>query len=423
MKPAVLAQDKVVKPLPSTVADVAVGGGGRFLILSLPQQKKLAIFDGSAGEVVKYLSFPAPIAGFAAGMDKLIVAGADNQLVRYSLKTFEQEQAAPAPVHGAVGALCMGCASNGPLWVQAKGGPPPGGAAVLVDPSTLKEWPADWGDKRPPADAAYLRASEDGQVFGMRDGLGGEPHTMTAVTLRDGRAAVASQWNVPSSLLVPDADGRTFYTGCAVYGPALTPIFPDPPPKAFCKPFLPAVGGPYFARLDYRKWDKWGGDLSFFVAGAREPFAALKGVEGVSNEQIAYGKNRDKLTYDQRLHFLPAAKLVVAIPNTNDRLVLYPFDPEAALEKSNVDYLVVTSRPPPSAKKGQEYVYTLSVKSKKGGVTYKLDSGPKGMAIDGAGKLTWTPPADADAENDVIVTVKDAGGGETIESFRVGVGE
>ena len=159
------------------------------------------------------------------------------------------------------------------------------------------------------------------------------------------------------------------------------------------------------------------------MAGAREPFAALKGVEGVSNEQIAYGKNRDKLTYDQRLHFLPAAKLVVAIPNTNDRLVLYPFDPEAALEKSNVDYLVVTSRPPPSAKKGQEYVYTLSVKSKKGGVTYKLDSGPKGMAIDGAGKLTWTPPADADAENDVIVTVKDAGGGETIESFRVGVGE
>ncbi len=63
----------------------------------------------------------------------------------------------------------------------------------------------------------------------------------------------------------------------------------------------------------------------------------------------------------------------------------------AALEKSNVDYLVVTSRPPPYAKKGQEYVYTLSVKSKKGGVTYKLDSGPKGMAIDGAGKLTWTP--------------------------------
>ncbi len=62
------------------------------------------------------------------------------------------------------------------------------------------------------------------------------------------------------------------------------------------------------------------------------------------------------------------------------------------------------------------------MKSKKGGVTYKLDSGPKGMVIDAAGRLTWTPPADADAENDVIVSVKDAGGRETIQSFRVGWG-
>ena len=421
--PAVLARDKIVKPLPSAVGDAAVGGGGRFLVLSLPQQKRLAIFDANAGEVVKYLSFPAPVAAFAAGMDKLIVARADNQLVRYSLTTYELEQAAPAPVNGAVGALCMGSASNGPLWVQVKGGPPAGGAAVLVDPSTLKEWPADWGDKRPPADAAYLRASEDGQVFGMRAGLGGEPHTLTAVALRDGRAAFVSQWNVPSSLLVPDADGRAFYTGCAVYDPTLAPVFPNPPPRAFYKPFLPAVGGPYFMRLDYKQWDHLGGDLSFFVAGGREPFAALKGVEGVSNEQIAYGKNRDKLTCDRRLYFLPQAKVVIAIPNPADRLFLYRFDPEAALEKSKVDYLVVTSRPPPSAKKGKEYVYSLTVKSKKGGVTYKLGSGPMGMAIDAAGRLTWTPPADAEAENDVIVSVKDAGGQETIQSFRVGVGE
>jgi len=421
--PAVLAQDKVVKPLPSPVGDAAVGGGGRFLILSLPQQKKLAIFDVSAGEVVKYLSFSAPVAAFAAGMDKLIVAGPDNQLVRYSLKTFEQEQAAPAPVSGKVVALCMGCASNGPLWVQAKGTQPLGGAATLVDPSTLKEWPADWGEKRPPADASFLRASEDGRVFGMRTGGLGEPHTLAVVSLHGGRADIVSQWNLPSAILAPDADGLTLYTGCAVYGPTLAPIFPNPRPQGFCKPFLPAVGGPYFARLDYKQWDKIGGDVSFFVAGDKEPFVSLKDVEGVTNEQTGYGKNRDTLTYDQRLHFLPAAKLLVAIPGTNDQLILYPFDPEAALEKSNVDYLVVTSRPPPSAKKGQEYAYSLTVKSKKGGVTYKLDSGPKGMAVDAAGRLTWTPPADADAENDVIVSVKDAGGGESFQSFRVEAGE
>ena len=423
--PAALAQDKVVKPLPSAVGDVVVGGGGRYLILSLPKQSKLAVFDASAAQVVKYLAFPAPVVAFAAGMDKLIVAKPDNTLESYSLKTFEKEQSAPAPVNGTVSALCMGSASNGPLWVQAKGdGPLGGGAAALVDPSTLKEWPADWGDKTQPAGGAFLRASEDGQTFAMRDGVGGEPHTVTAVAVQNGRPAITSKWNVSSSIVQPDADGRLFYTGCAVFGPTLEPVFPNPVPQQFCKPFVAAVGGPYFMRFDYKQWDQLGGDLSFFVEGAQEPFTALKNVEEVSNEQIAYGGNRDSLTHDQRIHFLAAAKLLVAIPKTNDQLILYRFDPEAELAKSSVDYLVVTSRPPTApAKKGQEYAYSLAVKSKKGGVKYKLGSGPKGMAVDDAGKLTWTPPADADAANDVIVSVTDAGGQETLHSFRVYVGD
>jgi hypothetical protein len=33
----------------------------------------------------------------------------------------------------------------------------------------------------------------------------------------------------------------------------------------------------------------------------------------------------------------PAAKVVVAIPPTADRVILYRFDPEAALETSNLD--------------------------------------------------------------------------------------
>jgi hypothetical protein len=421
--PAELPQDKVVKTLPSTIADVAVGGGGRFLILYLPDQNKLAVFDVSTVQVAKYLSFNnEPDLRFAAGMDKLIVALPNSRVMRrYSLKTFEEEQSAPLPINGDVDALCMGSASNGPLWVQAKGDQIFGGAPMLLDPSTLKEWPADWGDQQPPGGGAFLRASDDGQVFTMRNGVGGEPHTVTVVSLLGGRAKVVTQWGVSSSVIVPDADGHTLYTGCAVYNGKLAALFPNPPPQSFCKPFLPGVASPFFARLDYKDWDQLGGDLSFFTAGAQEPFAVLKGVDGVSNEQVAYGGNRDKLTHDQRVHIIPAAKAVVAIPKGNLQLALYRFDPEAALEKSNQDYLVVTSRPPRAAKKGQEYAYSLAVKSKKGGVKYKLESGPKGMAIDAAGKLTWTPPADADAENDVIVSVTDAGGQETFHSFRVGV--
>ncbi len=417
-----LGQDKIVKQFPSAISDMAVGGGGRFLILYLPGLKRLAVFDVNVADVTHDFTFEEAGLKFAAGVDQLIVALPKSRVLkRYSLKTFKEEDSAPLPIPGAVDALCMGSASNGPLWVQTNGEQGQGGASALVDPSTLKEWAADWGDKQQPTGGAYLRASEDGQVFAQRDGAGGEPHTVTTVVLQGGAAALQQKWGLDSSLVVPDAHGGRFYTGCAVYDPDLAPVFPNPVPQSFCKPFLPAVGGPYFVRLDYKEWDQVGGDLSFFLPGGKEPFATLKDVEGVTNEQIAYGSNRDTLTHDQRIHFLPAAKVVVAVPKTNDRLILYRFDPEAALEKSNLDYLVVTSQAPPAARAGQEYAYQLAVKSKKGGVKYRLDSGPKGMAIDAAGKLTWTPAADAPKENDVVVSVRDASGQEVAHSFRVGV--
>src|SRR5262249_52499720 len=57
IRPPALPEERVVRPLPSTVSDVAVGGGGRFLILYLSRERKLAIFDVNTARVVKYLSF------------------------------------------------------------------------------------------------------------------------------------------------------------------------------------------------------------------------------------------------------------------------------------------------------------------------------------------------------------------------------
>src|SRR5207249_4958117 len=101
---------------------------------------------------------------------------------------------------------------------------------------------------------------------------------------------------------------------------------------------------------------------------------------------------------------------------------LYRFDIDQALEKSDVDYLVVTSQAPPTASKGQPYQYQLAVKSKKRGLAYRVESGPKGMTVDNAGKVTWAVPVDfADAAVDVILTVKDSTGQEVFHTFKIGV--
>src|SRR5262249_43998330 len=59
LQPPGLNQDKVERPLPDTIQDVAVGGGGRFLLLALPKTRQVAVFDANIGRVVKFLSVGA----------------------------------------------------------------------------------------------------------------------------------------------------------------------------------------------------------------------------------------------------------------------------------------------------------------------------------------------------------------------------
>src|SRR5205823_5846704 len=106
----------VVKQLPSTVSDLAVGGSGRYLILYLPRLKKLAVFDANEARITQYVTLDEDNVKFAAGMNHLLVVLPGSKVIqRWSLATFERELATPLPVQGKVSAVCMGSASNGPL--------------------------------------------------------------------------------------------------------------------------------------------------------------------------------------------------------------------------------------------------------------------------------------------------------------------
>src|SRR5439155_6551544 len=52
--PKLDAKTKTV-PLPGRVQRVAVGGGGRFIILHLATSRQLAVFDVSAAAIVEYI--------------------------------------------------------------------------------------------------------------------------------------------------------------------------------------------------------------------------------------------------------------------------------------------------------------------------------------------------------------------------------
>src|SRR5262249_31485022 len=69
----VLDSDSVVREVHSPIADVAVGGGGRYLILYLPKARELAVFDVSEAKIVRTIPLAEDDIKIAAGLDKLIV--------------------------------------------------------------------------------------------------------------------------------------------------------------------------------------------------------------------------------------------------------------------------------------------------------------------------------------------------------------
>jgi hypothetical protein len=421
--PPKLDQPRVERPLPATIADVVVGGRGRYLILSLPRLHKLGIFDANEGKVVKYLPLAQDSPRIAAGLHKLFVAYPEkNILQRYDLNTFEREVTTTLPLTGPVGGLCMGSASTGPLFVFAQGDRIRTGGGVLLDPHTLQ--PLKLEGMFPGVHPPLARVSADGKLLGARPDVGGEPHDVVTVALTETRLRTHKAW-LSASLLVPGPRGKFVYTAGGVFSPELKPIFPRTAEKsqALNKPFLPAEHGSFFMQLDPGSGDG-SGSLSFFLPGQTRPIVRLDQLEGIRAEGISYGSSRDPLHHDKRVHFIPEAKLLVTIPQTNDRLVLRRFDVLEALEKSDIDYLVVVSEPPERATKNTRFRYPLVVKSKKGGVKYTLASGPEGMAIAKDGLLTWKVPAAPAGESvDVIVSISDQTGQEIFHTFTLSLDE
>src|SRR5207302_2598297 len=167
IKPVALDQEKVTRKLPSTFNDVAVGGGGRYLILSMPQLRKLCVFDVSAGQVKGYVPLGADNVKFAAGLDKLFVSLPDNSLLqRWDLATLNRDLTVTT-AGGKITALCMGSGSTGPLLVTRGEF---GAAAVgFLDPRTLKPLDVQRGGDGhiDGGEGTQVRASADGRVFGF----------------------------------------------------------------------------------------------------------------------------------------------------------------------------------------------------------------------------------------------------------------
>ncbi len=400
-----LAEDRVVKKLPEVFTDVVVGGGGRYLVFHMPKLKKLALFDFNELRVTKYIPLAEDDVAYAAGLDCVVVGlKKAGKLERWSLTTFELEKSDAPPFSENITGLLMGHASNGPLVANG----------FLLDPATFRQLPSTGanGTERPLGSALGRFASADGTVFGAWKS-NQSPVESSAFVWEGG--VVKRHEGGELMHVIPGPDGRTVFTAKGVVSRTLERGSADDAAYGYC---LPAVRGDYFLSLSSATGGK-GGGFTVHLPGLKQPVAKL---EKADHGLGFNGWDREPFGPWRRVFFVPDAKVIAVLPPSNDQVVLYKVDPAAELEKSGLNYLLVTSQPPSDAKAGATLTYAVQVKAKDKKIAYTLDSGPKGMSVSAEGVVTWAVPADATAgEQAVILTVRDGKGQEVFHAFKLRV--
>jgi serine protease Do len=395
--------------LPGAVADVAAGGGGRYLVLYLKKLQKLAVFDVQSAKVARFISVPAEDLLLAANKDAVIVGLLTQKLlVRYNLNSGEREAMVTSPVED-LRSLAMGYASNGPLLVNDR---------TFLSPVTMKVIALR---KKPhhyqcPGERAVIRAGGDGDTFGAwRRGI--SPTGLFLGTFNGANL----QWRAEHKSVghvIPSFDGSAIFTRYGMYTPELKRVGSERDHPA-C---IPAYDNTYylaFTRVKSSRGYQRRFEGALFTVCDQRALLTLPQMDELTEEVFDEG-GYSRMTLEKRIHFFPEANLLVTVPISPSRLVLRKLSVTRALEKSGIDYLFVNSIPPRSAKRGGTYEYQVEVQSKKGGLRYTLASAPAGMTVSQTGKLQWEVPKKV-PENPVIVimTVGDATGQEVYHTFKI----
>jgi hypothetical protein len=418
-EPALALADKgrTIRDLPAIVEDAVLGGGGRYLVLSLPGVRKLAVFDVTRPDAEKFI--PLTEAGpvrIAAGADKLLVLYTDRKvLVRYSLTTLKKEASIDLPFEGKVFSTAMGSASHGPLLVV--GEKPLFGVTLFVDVQRMRKLPLEHRGQGAAhtGEATLALASANGRVFAVGAANIFCRGFHTIVPEED----TATFWPSPDFpfYACPGPDGRIVFTSNGLYTSEARD--PSKGPRHRGRLCLPAAQGDLYLRAN-------SDSFSLYLVGEETALARVTGVgkllKVTSVGWRVSGVTEPALPSAKRIFLLPAADLIVTIPPGQEEVRFQSFAFSRALEKASGDYLFVTAFAPPTARKGERFSYELTTRSKKAPVKYEIISGPKGMSISNGGKVAWDVPKDfAEGQSEVRVRLKSASGREAEHAFRVRV--
>ena len=415
---AQLEEDEKVVKLPGICGDVVVGGAGRYLLMHMPELKKIAVFDVSQGKIAGYIPASDDQTLLAASKDKLFVFGVTQGVIsRWNLANQQKEITLSSPFAGPIQSVAVGCATTGPIMVCWSQGTDQVSNCrfTFLDSNSLKEISANWTGTISPhasfSEKKRVRAASNGKYFTVSG---------SGALMIDGTKVTPSLSHVGGGGDIPSADGKYYTQNGQITNFEKTQLNDVSNNLGV---IIPSVTGNYFLTFPSQNGsgDQKGG-AKLFMFGDRRPLLSIPEL----NMELPQNDQRYQLAMnpDLRVFFVPDAKVILMLSATNDSIKMRRFDVDQALDESGIDYLIVSSRPQSTFKLGEDFDYAMQVKSKMGGLKYKIESGPKGMTISSDGRVSWKVPLDLDeSTSNIVITVNDSSGQEVFHTFTLEVPE
>lgn len=402
-------------PMPGTITDVNLMGGGSYLAVTLGNDKKLVMINLFKAAIAKVLPLTSTDCFITGNAKHLFVAdGARGVLERYDLDSFKRELAIKLPFDGVLQSMTAGYASNSPILVRKSAGTEQLSQATftLLDPIKMKEIKLDHqnsGHYSSFRDILHVRASANGRVFGMWC-TSHTPQGLQTLTLTDAKAQVKYEHN-SAGHVVPSLDGMYVFTGgsgvmtselraLSVKPGRHVPCVPTSHPRFYISiPFEPG------AQMNMGEDPYRGVKPGVHEVGNEAALIDLPDLElGRTNENASWTTN--DFTLDKRVYYLLSANQLITVPFSNDQVLLKEFDLKRELAEAKLDHFFITSSPDRFFTPGSTYRYQIEVQTNQRKVECTLTSAPEGMSISDKGLITWRVPKNfTDETVDVIVSV------------------
>src|SRR5262249_49644781 len=124
--------------------------------------------------------------------------------------------------------------------------------------------------------------------------------------------------------LTPSPDGKVVYTARGAFTPEAKPLDGADARGNREEYLIPSTHGNYYLRVPLSSRAAAGrdqrGPATLHMAGDQRPLVTIPDLPLPAN---ANPWDRETIGLDQRLHFIPSAKMLVALAPSNDRLIVY----------------------------------------------------------------------------------------------------